>query len=374
MFIFCFRQFNLCSQLLYENFDTKFNMITEKKILPKLHDYAGDLTRQWFIHYYNEKGKRIRIYRGLNHLSTTKQRYKAADEIIFEITQQYKDLQYQKIKAIIIQALENRKPTWRKKTYQCKKSKIFIFLEWIEGKPWTRKSINEFFQELTDKHINPSTYNDYLQNVRNALQWIDEEELIQDIKSRKRQSVPATYFTKSQIDYLSKAMKHKDPELWFFVQFVYYCFLRPRSELRQLKVGDIMLEEQKIIVHPDIAKNKKLQYITIPDAFFPTVEKRIMGRNPNEYVFKGHKYMKPMGENTMGDRHRKLLKELNFDTKRYKVYSWKHTGAVMAVKAGVHVKQLQIQLRHHSLDQVDEYLRQLGVSDLGDLRANFPGI
>lgn len=99
-----------------------------------------------------------------------------------------------------------------------------------------------------------------------------------------------------------------------------------------------------------------------------------MGRNPNEYVFKGHKYMKPMGENTMGDRHRKLLKELNFDTKRYKVYSWKHTGAVMAVKAGVHVKQLQIQLRHHSLDQVDEYLRQLGVSDLGDLRANFPGI
>ena len=26
---------------------------------------------------------------------------------------------------------------------------------------------------------------------------------------------------------------------------------------------------------------------------------------------------------------------------------------------------------YHSLDQVDEYLRQLGVSDLGDLRDNF---
>ncbi len=99
-----------------------------------------------------------------------------------------------------------------------------------------------------------------------------------------------------------------------------------------------------------------------------------MGRNPNEYVFRGSKHMKPMEENTMEHRHRTLLQELNFDTDRYKVYSWKHTGAVMAVKAGVHVKQLQIQLRHHSLDQVDEYLRQLGVSDLGDLRANFPSI
>ena len=56
------------------------------------------------------------------------------------------------------------------------------------------------------------------------------------------------------------------------------------------------------------------------------------------------------------------------------LYSWKHTGAVMAVKAGIHIKQLQIQLRHHSLDQVDQYLRDLGVSDLSDLARSFPGI
>jgi len=49
-------------------------------------------------------------------------------------------------------------------------------------------------------------------------------------------------------------------------------------------------------------------------------------------------------------------------------------SSIGAIKAGIHIKQLQIQLRHHSLDQVDEYLRQLGVSDLGDLRDNFPSI
>ncbi|MCX6269628.1 MAG: hypothetical protein NTU44_00125 [Bacteroidetes bacterium] len=36
----------------------------------------------------------------------------------------------------------------------------------------------------------------------------------------------------------------------------------------------------------------------------------------------------------------------------------KHTGAVEASKY-IPVKDLQMQLRHHSLDQVDAYLRQM---------------
>jgi len=47
---------------------------------------------------------------------------------------------------------------------------------------------------------------------------------------------------------------------------------------------------------------------------------------------------------------------------------------VMAIKAGIGVKQLQIQLRHHSLDETDKYLRQMGVRDVGNLRSDFPGI
>ena len=349
-------------------------MITEKKIMPRLHDYNGDLTKQWFIHYYDLKGKRIRIYKGINCQPTVELRRYAANELIKKILQDCTSLTHKRVKEAIYKELENRKPTWRKKTYQCKKSKISIFIKWMETKEWTAESIKDFFQHLTDKYINPSTYNDYILNIRNALEWIGQEDLIKGIKSRKKRPVPAAYFTKSQVDYLSKAMKNKDPELWFFVQFIYYCFLRPRSELRLIKVGDVMLEDRKIVVHPDIAKNKKHQYIAIPNAFFPILEQKLKNRNPNEYIFEGRGYMQPMGYNTMGRRHLNLLEELGFDTKRYKMYSWKHTGAVMAVKAGIHVKQLQIQLRHHSLDQVDEYLRQLGVSDLGDLCEHFPHI
>jgi integrase len=72
--------------------------------------------------------------------------------------------------------------------------------------------------------------------------------------------------------------------------------------------------------------------------------------------------------------HARILKDLRFG-KGYTLYSWKHTGAIAVAKSGrVGVKELQIQLRHHSLDQTDQYLRQMGVQDLGRLQAHFPTV
>ena len=75
----------------------------------------------------------------------------------------------------------------------------------------------------------------------------------------------------------------------------------------------------------------------------------------------------------MSNRHRKILRALGYSSE-YKLYSWKHTGAVALAKAGVGLKAIQLQLRHHSLDQTDEYLRQLGVEDFEELIEQFPAI
>lgn len=70
----------------------------------------------------------------------------------------------------------------------------------------------------------------------------------------------------------------------------------------------------------------------------------------------------------------RLIRKIFGFGKGYTLYSWKHTGAIQAVKAGIGVKELQIQLRHHSLDMVNQYLRQMGVWDLGQLQEKFPGL
>ncbi len=75
----------------------------------------------------------------------------------------------------------------------------------------------------------------------------------------------------------------------------------------------------------------------------------------------------------MYEKHKRILKKLNFG-KGYCMYSWKHTGAIAAVKAGVSVKELQMQLRHHSLDETDKYLRQMGVRHITNFRVSMPDI
>ena len=97
---------------------------------------------------------------------------------------------------------------------------------------------------------------------------------------------------------------------------------------------------------------------------------------PGDYfVFSqsGFPGMQQIPLNTMRTRHQKILKDLKFNTIRHKLYSWKHTGAVQFVKNGGLLKDLQLQLRHHSLDQVDAYLKDLGVGDSSYI-INMPGI
>ncbi len=346
-----------------------------KKNLPKLYTYSNNLDKDWYVGYRDDKGKRIRRFDGINIHKTKSKRLKAANKLLEEITKELLEKEFAKDLLLIEQKLDLQKGVWRPKTYSSYKSKFTIFRNYIATRGISKETIDAFFLEyLTyERKVEPQTYNTYIINVGMFLDYIGQKELVEDIKKRKANPKPAAYYTKTQKQFLISHIKETDETIYHFVQFMYYCFLRP-NEIRQLKVCDVLLEEQKIVITGDISKNRKQQYISIPNAFMGQLSQLLQGRNPNSYVFPGNTIHSPMGANTMNRKHRRILKELHFDTDRYKLYSWKHTGAVAAVKAGIHIKQLQIQLRHHSLDQVDMYLRQLGVQDLNDLKDKFPSI
>ena len=168
-------------------------------------------------------------------------------------------------------------------------------------------------------------------------------------------------------------MTEKQPELALFCKFVYFTFIRP-GELRLIRVGDVLLDEKEIRIPGKVSKNRKTEHVVIPDAFFPDLE-YLYYRGPGEYLFPsqkrpGHAY----GKDVMYRRHEKVLQALSFG-RGFSLYSWKHTGAVALVKQGnVNVKELQLQLRHSSLEQTDRYLRQMGVKDLARLRESFPAV
>jgi integrase len=194
--------------------------------------------------------------------------------------------------------------------------------------------------------------------------------LFDDIAHKRSIRTPKRYFQSHQMSNLCTEIMHDDEDLWLFIQLMFYCFLRP-GEIRQIKISDIEFDDWVIYVRGDVAKNDKTKAVSIPDQFIPELRK-LMGRKPNEFIFPGVRG--PMlGRNTMYQRFRNRLKDHEYGDE-YSLYSVRHTGAVAAAKAGASMKELQIQFRHHSLAQTDEYLRQLGIEDVVNLRKIHPNI
>lgn len=338
-----------------------------------LYDAKGDISKNWFWYWYDRDGKRVRRYGEINREKTLDRRQKAAKELLEQLQREYvpPPPNHAEVSALL-GALEKWRPTVRNKSYISYRSKLTSLLKYQKGRVVDRESMAGFFDEYARTRAQ-STVHDCFRMLFLIFDRAGMAHLLKGIKIKKGHNKPLRYFQPHQAAVLKDYLSKNDPELWLYCQFVYFCFIRPRSELRFLQVKHIFFEERKILIPGTVAKNNKTQYVAIPDTFYPALA-FLKRRKPNEFLFPSRRdESKPIGVNTLGEKHREILDKLGFDNE-YQVYSWKHTGAVNAVKAGISLKDLQIQLRHHSLDMVDKYLRQLGVTDLGNLRAKFPAI
>lgn len=351
-------------------------MVIEKKFFSSVKIYAGapaghfDLSRKWFVFLIDENGNRQRKFSSINQHNTYEGRMKAAEAVRLKWLEK---LHYTfRAKQLLAKHVENRYYK-KKKTRNGHISKVKCFLDWIGHKKLNKENSELFFDWLK-KNRHGTTHNDYIVVLRKLLREVEMDHLLSDVKKIKAYSTPARYFQPHQQRTLINHMKEHDEELLLHVRFIYYCFIRNETELLPLKVGDILFDERKILIKGDVAKNGKQEYVTIPDAFFPHL-KPLLHKSPNEYIFPSPIYPgRHVSKNVLRNRHRKILKLYNFDTSEYQLYSWKHTGAVSAILAGASVKELQVQMRHHSLEQVDDYLRQIGAHDLINFRRVMPEI
>ena len=344
----------------------------EKKVfpVPTFRVYAPeDLTKRWFVYWY-EGRKRRKKYGDINQEPTAEARMKAVRQLINQL------------KAEIIRRVSKTEDTlqgymqanatrWRPRTGEQYNSTVNVLLEYLAGRELTQALLEAFLESiLISRH--PTTYNKYIDILRRIFRGAGLYFDFDSIERAKANSTPARYFQRHQAKILLRRIDEADPELGLFVRFLYYCFIRPK-ELRMLRVGDVLLEEGEIRVPGEVSKNTKTQFVVIPAPFLPALN-FLYEKQPGDFIFPARRdASKPISKNQMYERHKRILDGLNFGD-GYTLYSWKHTGAVMAAKAGISIKELQLQLRHHSLDETDKYLRQMGVKDLGKLRENFPRI
>lgn len=354
-----------------------------KKFLLSHHNY--DLSKRWYIRYIttDKAGRAItkKIYEGINHGKTVEERMKIANTILDRLETEgvkVKTILQNEIKISFYAALEIIRPTLRRKTFQCYRSKINIFSNWCEANKINKiRHLNQsvfikFLNYLLNKGNSHASYNDYKTTLKYIGSFVPEldQNTFDKIKKLSQNSVPAAYFQDYHIKILEKKISAENPQLWLVCQFIYYTLIRP-GELRQIKIGDINLQNGTILVRADISKNKKTENVAIPNQLLNVLIEQNIFDYPTDFYLFGSKGCPSEGMrkvNYFQTKHLKILESLKFDTKRFKLYSWKHTGAVNMVRSGVHIKYIQIQGRWHDLDQVNSYLRQMGMMDMTEVK------
>lgn len=367
----------------------------------RLIDYGGDMSRRWYIEfgiYDHEIGKvrRRRNSRYFKEAETKKERYEIAAEIIKKLNEglpyvslnnpndpevQEKKKQTDRSFYSLEEALEyiiklKYQVKNARKTHHAFRSHAKALLDFAKDEGRLFLSVNTFkameaqafADSLLFKGLQPQTVKNKITALRAIFGHMLDRGMVEsnpfkDIKLPKvKQSQYHETYNDDEIKSIKEYCLENDEYLWVVIQLIYYCFLRP-IEIGRLKVKHVLLSQKQIIVTSDISKNAKNQFVEIPDQLMSVfLDMNLHNFNRSDYLFTklGHPGPKQLPYNHLGNRYRKVADHLEIPTTKT-LYSWKHTGAVAAYNNGVDIKAIQIQCRHHSIEQTDTYLRSLGL-------------
>lgn len=263
-------------------------------------------------------------------------------------------------------------PGLRPRTIQHYKHAIDLITEYLPNKgiypnqftPVMAQGYCDFL--IMKKGYTLKSHNNQLSNANIFFNALVDREIIDKnpFKKVKRKSVEEgklNYYNKETKVKIAKFTQKNGHPMFLFIQFVYFCFVRP-YELMQIQVKHIDFENGTLIIPAHASKNKKSGIVPIKESFLKLLEKEYKGLEPEYYLF--GKGLKPsetqVHRNRASKSHQDLLTELKI--KDLKLYDWKNTGARDYILEGNNPYSLMSMMRHHSLDQTMVYMRSLGLA------------
>ena len=235
---------------------------------------------------------------------------------------------------------------------------IIKFLDWIKAKG--------------NANITRNNYLSWLKAIFNILQsrgYIAESP-VKNIRKLREEQTKSVALPPDHLRIVIEQVKKKDTDTYIFCLFVFYTFIRP-LELRRLKVGQVDLKNQKIVIYGNQSKNKKTEYVMLPEPLKKVLEEnQFLERNEESILFSDTTPLK-YSRNKYSILFAKIVREQNLP-KDYGLYCLKHTGVVEYYKKGCGIKFIKEQCRHSSLEQTDKYLKSLGLFENEEILRNAP--
>lgn len=359
----------------------------ENYILPKICDHGGELSARWFVEYkfkHPETNKFVKFREWIStKLLTRSARYIRANEIKNKLSLKLKSgfnpfEQSTLNKNLIVainEVLEIKKHTTTNRTYKTYLSTSGIFITWLNknalntlfANEWNKQKTQLFLDYLiTQKKYSNRTHNNILIAMRTIFNTMYERELVQinPFKMCKKLPIKQTalsFFNSNERQLIKQNLPHDHYELFCISQLIYYCFLRP-AEIVRLQIKEIDFINMQIIIPGNKSKNGKTQIVVLPNDLMETLQKLNLSNYPNDYyVFATTKKLKPnikpMAPTRIADAWRWFVKEkYNISTN---IYDFKPTGVAAALKSGINARDIQLQIRHSSLDQTQIYLDKI---------------
>ena len=394
-------------------------------ILPHLVDAGGDVSKDWYVEYalrnpYTGEMRRFREYAGFKGLSSASERYALAEKIVESIKAKiaggwtpFQDMAttYEDnimmdhvakrwgnereglvtIRKHLSEFLGLKKAEVSKSSYQTYQSKLRIFCEWAEHNGLdkihvgyiTSEHIHDFLRSMAEaKGLSRLTMEKYGQILHSFFDWLIRVKKI--MKDNPVTDLPRVGKVVDQApkpipdqerSLLLAAMRKYDHQLWVVCQLEYYCAIRP-GECRLLKVGDIDMENGCIRVPADVAKNRQAETVVMPAQLVNLFRKEGLEKAEKDwYLFSasGTPGTKKLGKNNFRNRFNALRDKLHLPPE-YKLYSFKYTGGVKLVNAGIDTWELQRHMRHKSIDTTEHYIRKNFAVKSDVIKNHFPDI
>lgn len=353
--------------------------------LSKLYDADGDLGLQWFVFYYFENpdtGKFDRFREFISkRLKTKSARYERAIEVRKRINEKLQMgwnpfVDSDKGLTTLNEALEfglkiKLAKCQRKRSRFSYYSAVKLFRDYLKDKKVLNKPVKEFNYLLAQEYqdhmlvscdLANSTINNRVEFVKSVFNEVKKREYITHnpfarVEKLKKIEPPITSYTEEELTKIKKILPDYNYNLYVISQLIFYCFLRPQ-EIVRLQFEDIVWDHSMIVMPGPKTKNGKSQVIIMPESLKNNIKHWIRTFPSSYYIFSRN--LKPgiieIAPTRIAEAWRKFREANNLPDK--KIYDLKHTGNGMAFDQGMNARDIQLQNRHHSLDQTQEYLNK----------------
>ncbi|MDR3351300.1 MAG: site-specific integrase [Prevotellaceae bacterium] len=340
--------------------------------------------KEWFVSYYAiypPTGQLRRKKIKLNRIRSVTQRRLVARKLIIDINEKLCNgwnpfvedeapKSYHKLMDVLVTYMAIQEKELEENSLRSYRSYVKFICEYITHKLKTpemyvcqfdRRAAADFMLSIKQNpKLSNRTYNNYLLFYKTLFNWIKQYNYIASnpfdgimkIAKRKTQKIrqlisPA--LRKALCDYLSKHNKN----YLAMCMMCYYCFLRP-NEISYLKVSDVDLANQIILIRKEIAKNDKDSTRTIPDVMLPYIQPLQLNGNKEQYLFsfdRQHQFVPGTKHANSREiaRYWSHLRKIIGIPKEVQFYSLKDTGITNMLADGVAANFVQGQADHSSL-------------------------